>query len=73
MPIFGTSILGSQIKNKYSACKEGSKSVRLKFYDFKPILSWETSLEQWHLGLLPWTSRLVDSQQPQTPSMKVEK
>ena len=31
--------------------------------------SWETSLEQWHLGWLPWTSRLLDSQQSQTRSM----
>ena len=45
----------------------------LKFYRFKLILPWETSLEQQHLTLMSWTSCLVHSQQPQIPSMKVEK
>ena len=31
------------------------------------------SIEQWLLGQLPWTSRLLDSQQPQFLIIKEEK
>ena len=74
VPSLGTSILGFYIKNEQSTYKEVSGSLRLNFHHFiKPILSWETSIEQRFLELLPWTSCLVDSQQPQTPSSKGEK
>ena len=34
---------------------------------------WETSIEKWFLGLLPWISCLVDSQRLKTPSTNGEK
>ena len=42
-------------------------------YVVNPILSWETSIEKWFLGLLPWISCLVDSQRLKTPSTNGEK
>ena len=53
VPILGTSLLGSQIKNEESTYKKASGSLMLKLYHFKPILSWETSIEQ---RLMPWSS-----------------
>ena len=60
-------------KNKESMYKEVSRSLRLKFYHFKTILSWEGSTEQLLQGQLLWISRLVDLQQPQIPIIKGEK
>ena len=51
------------------------KKSRLRFYHFKPILSWKISLEQWHLRLIPWTSFLFGgfktTPNPQYESRKI--
>ena len=57
IPILGPSVLGSYEASTY---KDVSRSLRIKCYNFKPILSWETSIEQWALGLLSRTCYLVD-------------
>ena len=67
--ILSSLVLRSSIKNKDSTQKEVSRSLRLKFGHFKTILSWETSTEQWPLGLLSCTSNLLDSPQPETTDL----
>ena len=50
-------------------------SLRLKLYDFKLILSWQTSLEQWLMGLLAWTTlfgRFTATPNPQHESRKID-
>ena len=57
IPVLGPSVLGSFEASTY---KDVSRSLRIKCYNFKPILSWETSIEQLALGLLSRTCYLVD-------------
>ena len=70
IPISGPSVLGSKNKNEESTHKDVSRSLRLKCFNFKPNLSWETSIEQWDLGLLSWTSSHQTRNNPKPPVSK---
>ena len=65
--------LSTSIQTSSSGCKWvnlSKKKLRLKLCQFNPILLRDTSIEHLYLGLLPWTSRLVYSQQSQTQVSK---